>query len=336
MVKSRTRGPNRPTGQFVRHDWMWLWIAGSKLKEEIIFKSTHGRPGAMPNAKQQIFSHDNAIKATVRCMECGTGQKGETEYDEPYDFDAEINAARDSLTEEVKDACSVAAENLEEYRKLRQITAAQAGEAIGVNESTFRSKMRSVENMKLGEFLALCATLEVDPGVALGFIDGEDASAVRSMHRLGDVEDHRYIGEMAEFLTSKSGNYIPRHAAIPHALADAERTITGDKTNENDRWPRWYGTDESYSNYGPYFHAEWRDDEGEYGSRISDITGYFMEADGIIYDPEQEEANTRAAGKLMEYRTECGFSVQRIGSNKVAMVLRSEEDEDNVESESEE
>ena len=227
MPKRRTRGPNRPSGKFVRHDWMWLWMAGSKLKHEILFKSTHGGPGATPNAKVQFFSHDNAIKTSVQNVERAAGTVDAPAYDEPYDFDAEIDAARGSLDEEVKDACSVAAENLEEYRRLRQITAAQAGEAIGVNESTFRSKMRAVENMKLGEFLALCATLEVDPGVALGFIDGEDASAVRNMHRLGAVEDHRYIGEMAEFLTGKSGTYIPRHAVIPHALADAEHTISG-------------------------------------------------------------------------------------------------------------
>lgn len=189
MPKGRTRGPNRPSGKFVRHDWMWLWMAGSKLKDEILFKSTHGAPGATPNAKVQFFSHDNAIKTTVENVERAAGTTDAPAYDEPYDFDAEIEAARANLDEEVKDTCSVAAENLEEYRRLRQITAAQAGEAIGVNESTFRSKMRAVENMKLGEFLALCATLEVDPGVALGFIDGEDASAVRGMHRLGDVED---------------------------------------------------------------------------------------------------------------------------------------------------
>lgn len=336
MAKGRTRGPNRPSGKFVRHDWMWLWMAGSKLKDEILFKSTHGAPGATPNAKVQFFSHDNAIKTTVENVKRAAGTTDAPAYDEPYDFDAEIEAARATLGEEVKDACSVAAENLEEYRRLRQITAAQAGEAIGVNESTFRSKMRAVENMKLGEFLALCATLEVDPGVAFGFIDGEDASAVRGMHRLGDVEDHRYIGEMAEFLTNKSGTYIPRHAIIPHALADAERTISGDKTDEDDRWPRWYETDESYSDYGPYFHSEWRDDEDEYGPKISDITGYFMEADGSIFDPEQEEADARAADELMEYLTEQGFAVQRVGSNKISMGLRNEEDVDNVETESEE
>ena len=96
---------------------------------------------------------------------------------------------------------------------------------------------------------------------------------------------------MAEFLSGKFGTYIPRHAAIPHALADAERTISGDKMNGDDQWPRWYETDESYSEYGPYFHAEWRDDEDGHGPEISDITGYFMEADGSIYDPEQEEAD---------------------------------------------
>lgn len=336
MAKGRTRGPNRPSGKFVRHDWMWLWMAGSKLKDEILFKSTHGAPGATPNAKVQFFSHDNAIKTTVENVKRAAGTTDAPAYDEPYDFDAEIEAARATLGEEVKDACSVAAENLEEYRRLRQITAAQAGEAIGVNESTFRSKMRAVENMKLGEFLALCATLEVDPGVAFGFIDGEDASAVRGMHRLGDVEDHRYIGEMVEFLTNKSGTYIPRHAIIPHALADAERTISGDKTDEDDRWPRWYETDESYSDYGPYFHGEWRDDEDEYGPKISDITGYFMEADGSIYDPEQEEADELFADEVAEYFRSRGLEVQRLGSGRLALGLGQQDDGDNVETESEE
>mgnify|MGYP002868147356 CR=1 FL=1 len=114
MSKGRTRGPNRPSGKFVRHDWMWLWMAGSKLKDEILFKSTNGAPGATPNAKVQFFSHDNAIKATAQNMERAAGTIEEPEYDEPYDFDAEIDAARDYLNEEVKDACSVAAENLEQ------------------------------------------------------------------------------------------------------------------------------------------------------------------------------------------------------------------------------
>ena len=336
MAKGRTRGPNRPTGQFVRHDWIWLWMAGSKLKHEILFKRTHGGPGATPNAKVQFFSHDNAIKTTVKNVERAAATIDDPSYDEPYDFDAEVDAARNSLNDEVKDACSVASENLEEYRRLRQITAAQAGEAIGVNESTFRSKMRAVENMKLGEFLALCATLEVDPSVALGFIDGEDASAVRNMHRLGAVEDHRYIGEMTELLSGKYGAYIPRHAAIPHALADAERTISGDKMNGDDQWPRWYETDESYSDYGPYFHAEWRDDVDGHGPEISDITGYFMEADGSIYDPEQEEADRLFAEEVADYFRSSGLEVQRLDAGRHALGLEQLDNGEHVETESEE
>lgn len=94
MAKGRTRGPNRPSGKFVRHDWMWLWMAGSKLKDEILFKSTHGAPGATPNAKVQFFSHDNAIKTTVENVERAAGTTDAPAYDEPYDFDAEIEAAR--------------------------------------------------------------------------------------------------------------------------------------------------------------------------------------------------------------------------------------------------
>lgn len=335
MSKGRTRGPNRPSGKFVRHDWMWLWMAGSKLKNEILFKSAHGAPGSTPSAKVQFYSHDNANKTMVENVDCNNGKVDAPARDEPYDFDAKIETARANLDDELKDACAVAAENLEEYRRLRQITAAQAGEAIGVNESTFRSKMRAVENMKLGEFLALCATLEVDPGVVLGFIDGEDASAVRTMHRLGDVEDHRYIGEMAEFLANKSGSYMPRHAIIPHAAADAEHTISGDKTNEDDRWPRWYETDESYSDYGPYFHSEWRDEDDEYGPKISDITGYFMEADGSIYDPEQEEANKLFADSVAECFESRGIEVQRLGGGRLALSLGQQDYEDNVETETE-
>ncbi len=336
MSKGRTRGPNRPSGKFVRHDWVWLWMAGSKLKHEIIFNSTHGGPSDTPNSKVQLFSHDNAIKTTVQTAERAAEMSDEPERDESYNFDAKISAARDSLAEEVKDACLVVAENLDEYRRLRQITAAQAGEAIGVSESTFRSKMRAVENMRLGEFLALCATLEVDPGVALGFIDGEDASAVRNMHRLGAVEDHRYIGEMTEFLTGKTGTYIPRHAVIPHALADAEHTISGDKTEKDDRWPRWYETDESYSEYGPYFHARWRDDEDEYGPVISDITGYFMEADGSIYDPEQEKADELFADEAIDYLKSGGIEVQRLGSSRLALGIAQQESGENVETKPEE
>ena len=83
MAKGRTRGPNRPSGKFVRHDWMWLWMAGSKVKDEILFKSTHGAPGATPNAKVQFFSHDNAIKITVENVERAAGTADAPAYDEP-------------------------------------------------------------------------------------------------------------------------------------------------------------------------------------------------------------------------------------------------------------
>lgn len=336
MVRGRTRGPNRPSGKFVRHDWMWLWMAGSKLRHEIIFRASNGQPGGTPHARVQFQSHDNAIKTAVNAMERDNDMYVDSDdEDAPYDFDAEVEAAREELNEEVKDACAVAAENLEEYRKLREITAAQAGEAIGVNESTYRSKMRSPENMRLGEFLALCATLEVDPGVALGFIDGEDASSIRQMHRLGEVEDHRYIGEMAEFLSYKTGTYIPRHAVVPHALADQEHTLTGDKTEEDDRWPRWYETDESYSKYGPYYHAEWQDDEDEYGTRISEFTCYYMDANGSIYDPDQEEKDEKFADEVEADLRSRGFVVQRLGHGRLAFGLEQHEDGDTVETDME-
>ena len=216
MKRRRTRGPNRPSGKFVRHDWMWLWMAGSKLKQELTYRSMLEQRGGNPNVRVQFQSDDIAVRTAVSALMADDERPFEQmEDDTPYDIEADIKAAHEKLDEEVKDACSVAAENLEEYRRLRGFTTAQAGEVIGVNESTFRSKVRAVENMRLGEFLALCATLEVDPGVALGFIDGEDASSLRLIHRLGAVEDHRYIGELAEFLSEKSGSTIPRHAVVP-------------------------------------------------------------------------------------------------------------------------
>ena len=335
MTRGRTRGPNRPSGKFVRHDWMWLWMAGSNLRNEIIFKASDGRLGATPHARVQFQSHDNAIKTTVKALGLDNDLPYDIEESAPYDFEAEVDSARAKLDEEVKDACLVAAENLEEYRRLREITAAQVGEAMGINESTFRSKMRAPENMKLGEFLTLCATLEVDPGVALGFVDGEDASAVRNMHRLGKVEDHRYVGEAAHFLTCKSGSYIPKHAVVPLALTDYESGLTGDKTEENDQWPRWFETDETYTKYGPYFHAEWRDDDDdEYGPRESDITAYFMEADGSILNPEQEEEDEKFADEIAEYFDSRGFTIQRLGCGRLAVDLKRPDDGEKVEDDS--
>lgn len=336
MGRVRTRGPNRPTGKFVRHDWMWLWKAGSKLREEIVFKSSGGKPGGTPNAALQFQSDDIAVRTMVDSIEDGNLTSAADGEPASYDAEAEVRAAREDLDEEVRDACSVAAENLDEYRRLRGITAAQAGEALGINESTFRTKMRSVENMRLGEFLALCATLEVDPAVALGFVDGEDAASVRTMHRLGAVEDHRYIGEMAEFLTGKSGSYFPRHAVVPHAVADAEHTLSGDKTNEDDRWPRWYETDESYEDYGPYFHAELRDDDDEEDSPgASEFTGYFMDAEGNIYDPEQEKRDEDFTDAVIEYFRSRGIEAYRLDRSGQVIGREQPGDGDDVEDSSE-
>lgn len=330
MSRGRTRGPNRPSGKFVRHDWMWLWMAGSKLKQELSYRSLLEQHGGNSNVRVQFQSDDIAVRTAVNALMADDERSVEQmEDDAPYDIEADIKAAREKLDEEVKDACSVAAENLEEYRRLRGFTTAQAGEAIGVNESTFRSKMRAVENMKLGEFLALCATLEVDPGVALGFIDGEDACSLRLIHRLGAVEDHRYIGELAEFLTGKAGSTIPRHAVVPHALADQEPGLTGDKTEADDQWPRWFETDESYDKYGPHYHAEWRDDDDD--SSPYAVTGYYMYEDGSIYDPEQEEADERFADEVEADLISRGFVVQRLGGGRLAFGFGEPEDEDIVE-----
>ncbi|MCR4870918.1 MAG: helix-turn-helix transcriptional regulator [Atopobiaceae bacterium] len=308
---------------------MWLWMAGSNLRNEIIFKTSGGRPGATPHARVQFQSHDNAVKTTVKTLELDDNLPYDIEDGAPYDFEVEVASARAKLDEEIKDACSVAAENLEEYRRLREITAAQVGEAMGISESTFRSKMRTPENMKLGDFLTLCAMLEVDPSVALGFVDGEDASAVRNMHRLGKVEDHRYVGEAAHFLTCKSGSYIPRHAVVPLALTDYEPGFTGDKTEEDDQWPRWFETDEAYTKYGPYFHAEWRDeDDGEGGSRISNMTSFFMEADGSIFYSEQEGEDEKFADEVAEYFESRGFAIQRFGRGRLAVGLKRPDDGD--------
>lgn len=244
--------------------------------------------------------------------------------------DADVDAARAALDEEVKDACSVAAENLEEYRRLRGLTSAQVGEAIGISESAFRAKMRAVENMRLGEFIALCATLEVDPGVAFGFIDGEDAPGIRDMHRLGAVEDHRYIGEMAQFLLGKTGGYLPRHAVVPEALADFEAGFSEQGADEGGLWPRWYETDESYADYGPYAHAEWADDD-EDGPDGSGMTGYFMDADGNIYDPDQEARDQSFAEEVAAYLEENGISVRQLGSGKLALGVKKPEDGEDVE-----
>lgn len=270
MGNGKTRGPNRPTGRFVRHDWLWALLAGSELRKEILLK----------------YSQAQGDKA---------GQ----------------DAARAMLKDEVKDVCSVAAENLEEYRRLRGVTSAQVGEAIGVSESAFRVKMRTVENMRLGEFLALCATLEVDPGVALGFIDGEDAAGIRDMHRLGAVEDHRYIGELAQFLLRKSGGYLPRHAVVPQALTDFEPGIGDGDSEEGGLWPRWYETDKSYAKYGPYLHTEWAEDENDESG--TGMTGYFMDAEGSVFDPNQEAEDEKFADEVAEDLESRGFQVRRLG-----------------------
>lgn len=332
MKSGRTRGPNRPSGKFVRHDWMWLWMAGSRLKQELTYRNMLERHGGNPIVRIQFQSDDVAVRTAVSALMVDDERQTEQMDDDvPYDIGAAIKSAREKLDEEVKDACSVAAENLEEYRRLRGFTTAQAGEVIGVNESTFRSKMRAVENMRLGEFLALCATLEVDPGVALGFIDGEDASSLRLIHRLGAVEDHRYIGELAEFLSGKTGSTIPRHAVVPHALADQESSHTGDKTEADDQWPRWFETDESYDKYGPYFRAERRDDDDSspYG-----ITGYYMYEDASIYDFVQEEADKRLADEVSEYFESQGIGIQRLGAGRLVVRLDLPEDGEVVEDDS--
>ena len=77
-------------------------------------------------------------------------------------------------------------------------------------------------------------------------------------------------------------------------------------------------------------------DEDEYGPKISDITGYFMEADGSIYDPEQEEADELFADEVAEYFMSRGIEVQRLGAGRLALGLGQQDDEDNVETESEE
>lgn len=306
MRRGRTRGPNRPTGKFVRHDWVWLWMAGSKLREKIVFESARVKQVRPPRVSLQVQSDDMASQAMMGSTKDGDRVSATDGEPASHDAESEVRIAREDLAEEVRDACSVASENLDEYRRLRGITAAQAGEALGINESTFRTKMRSAESMRLGEFLALCATLEVDPAVALGFVDGEDAAGVRTMHRLGAVEDHRYIGEMAEFLANKSGSCFPRHATVPHASADAEEyTIMGDNTSGDDRWPRWYETDESYQDYGPYLYVERLDDEEE-NPDAPGFTSYFRDAKGNTYDPEQAKKDDDFASALAAYLMEQG------------------------------
>lgn len=280
----RRRGASKPRGAFARSDWFWTWSKGLDLLEAV-----SDEPQAeLPDGKTL-----------------------------PKDGSS-LDLARERLAYEVDDVCEAASWNLSEYRKLFHITVGELAKAIGVSESTLRTKLKN-GTLTLKEFLMLCSVCLVDPCVVLGYVDGEDVKFVHSLHNLDKASDHRAVGEVIEILSDKqSSRTIIRKSVSPISamdlgLEDDDTLEVGDVISDNsadlrwDRvrremlpdWPLWWDTDFDYTEFNELVEEYLR--MTNHG-RLVNVT-YEMKADAAGKLVERLRDNPDVRNRYEEYQS---------------------------------
>jgi len=231
---ARRRGAAKPVGAFARSDWFWTWSKGVDLLDAV---SIDAHPELINSSNEDIH-------------------------------ELSLNLSRSRLDFEVRDICKAACWNINEYRRVYGITLSELAKAIDVSESNFRKKLGD-GSFTLKEFLTLCAVCLTDPCVMLGYVDGEDARFVQTLHYLDKAADHRAVGEFIEILANKqNGRHMIRRSVSPIVEQDIglgsdetleEGDVISDKASDLDwnralremlpSWPLWWRTDFDYTEF---------------------------------------------------------------------------------------